>query len=43
MANLHVQQVCRVSAGQRQGIGVFEIIVAGQYPRYGFKEMMDPA
>jgi hypothetical protein len=43
MANLHVQQVCRVSAGQRQGIGVFEIIVAGQYARYGFKEMMDPA
>jgi hypothetical protein len=43
MRNLHVQQVSRVTAGKRTGIGVFEIIVAGPYERYGFMEMMDPA
>ena len=43
MANLHVQQVSEVAIGQRKGIGVFEIIVAGPYEKYGFREMLDPA
>ncbi len=43
MQNLHVQQVARVTANGKQGMGVFEIIVAGPYERYGFREMMDPA
>ena len=43
MANLHVQTVSQVKAGSREGIGIFEIIIMGPYPRYGFKELMDPA
>jgi hypothetical protein len=43
MQNLHVQQVSEVAIGPLKGIGVFEIIVAGPYERYGFREMMDPA
>ena len=43
MANLHVQQVCQVTAGRKKGIGVFELIVMGPHAKYGFKELMDPA
>jgi hypothetical protein len=43
LEHLHVQTVCQVTAGQRQGIGIFEHIVLGPYPRYGFMEMMDVA
>lgn len=43
MQHPHVQTVCQVSAGGREGIGVFETIVMGPYPRYGFTELMDPA
>ena len=43
MANLHVQAVSEVTAGRREGIGVFEIIVMGPHQKYGFKEMLDPA
>ena len=42
MANLHVQTVSLVKSGNREGIGIFEIIIAGPYERYGFKEFMDP-
>jgi hypothetical protein len=43
MGNLHVQTVSQVKAGNREGMGIFEIIVMGPYPRYGFKDLMDPA
>ena len=43
MANLHVQTVCTVKAGQREGIGIFEHIIIGPHERYGFKSTMDPA
>lgn len=43
LQNLHVQQVSRVRAGSRQGLGVFEIIVFGPHAPTGFKEMLDPA
>ena len=41
MSNLHVQSLSKVTSGDREGIGVFEIIVMGPYERYGFKEMLD--
>ncbi len=43
MQNLHVQTVSQVTAGRRKGIGVFESIVIGPHPKYGFKQLMDPA
>ena len=43
MANLHVQTLSQVTAGGRTGIGVFEIIIIGPYPRYGLNEPMDAA
>ncbi len=43
MQHLHVQTVCQVTAGERRGVGIFEHIVIGPYPRYGLKETMDPA
>lgn len=43
MRNLHVQTVCRVRAGDRQGVGVFESIVLGPHERYGFRDVLDPA
>ncbi len=43
LEHLHVQTVCQVTAGSRKGIGIFEHIVIGPYPRYGFKEIMDVA
>lgn len=39
----HVQQVVRARWGEREGVGVFEQIVFGRYPRYGFREFNDAA
>ena len=36
MEHLHVQTLSRVRAGEREGIGIFEIIVLGAYEPYGF-------
>lgn len=41
--NLHVQQVCRVSDGERHGIGVLEQIVIGPYAPAGFTGALDGA
>lgn len=43
LQNLHVQQVSRVRAGNRQGLGVFEIIVLGPHAPTGFRDLLDPA
>jgi hypothetical protein len=43
LQNLHVQQVSRVRAGGREGLGVFEIIVLGAHAPSGFRELLDPA
>ena len=43
MEHLHVQTVCEVTAGKRKGIGIFEQIIIGPYPRYGFQGTMDAA
>lgn len=36
MQNLHVQSIVRAKAGEREGIGVFEVIVLGKHRPYGF-------
>ena len=41
--NLHVQQVCRVTDGERTGIGVLEQIVIGPYAPAGFTDLLDGA
>ena len=41
--NLHVQQVCRVTDGERTGIGVLEQIVIGPYAPAGFTDILDGA
>jgi len=41
--HLHVQTVSKVTTGNREGIGIFEIIVMGPHVPSGFKDLMDPA
>ncbi len=41
--NIHVQQVVRVSDGEKNGIGVLEQVVAGPYKPAGFSELFDGA
>jgi hypothetical protein len=41
--NQHVQQVMRATMDGEQGIGVMEQLAFGPYPRYGFREFLDPA
>ena len=41
--NIHVQQVVRVSDGQRTGIGALEQVVAGPYAPAGFTQFFDGA
>ena len=41
--NQHLQQVVRATCGDQVGIGVLEQIAFGPHPRYGFKELLDPA
>ena len=41
--NIHVQQVVKVSDGERNGIGALEQIVIGPYAPAGFTEMFDGA
>jgi hypothetical protein len=41
--NIHVQQVCRVSDGERTGIGALEQIVIGPYAPAGFRSVLDGA
>lgn len=41
--HLHVQAVCEVEAGERRGIGVFEIIAAGPHAPSGFRSLTDSA
>lgn len=41
--NLHVQQVCRVSDGQRTGLGALEQVVIGPYAPGGFTGLLDGA
>ncbi len=43
LQNLHVQQVSRVRCGNREGLGVFELIVLGPHAPTGFRELLDPA
>lgn len=43
LQNLHVQTVSEVRAGNRRGIGTFEIIVIGPHAPSGFKDLLDPA
>jgi hypothetical protein len=42
-SNFHVQQVVRVSDGERSGIGVLEQVVLGPYAPAGFVSMADGA
>ena len=41
--NIHVQQVVRVTSGDRQGIGVLEQVCIGPYAPAGFTQMLDGA
>jgi hypothetical protein len=41
--NQHIQQVVRARCDGREGVGVLEQICFGPHPRYGFKDMLDPA
>jgi hypothetical protein len=41
--HLHVQQVCRARAGDREGIGVLEQLVIGPHAPSGFVSILDPA
>jgi hypothetical protein len=43
MENLHVQTVSLAKAGDREGIGIFEIIALGPHEPYGFRDLMSPA
>lgn len=42
-SNFHVQQVCRVSDGERSAIGILEQVVLGPYAPAGFVELADGA
>jgi hypothetical protein len=41
--NVHVQQVCRVTDGERTGMGVLEQVVVGPYAPAGFADHLDGA
>lgn len=41
--NLHIQQVVKVSDGERNGIGALEQIVVGPYEPAGFTDLLDGA
>jgi hypothetical protein len=41
--NLHVQQLCRATMGDRVGTGVLEQLVVGPHVRAGFADLLDPA
>mgnify|MGYP001210835619 CR=1 FL=1 len=41
--HLHVQQLCRATAGARTGIGILEILAIGPHAPAGFTELLDPA
>ena len=41
--NIHVQQVVRITSGERQGIGVLEQVCIGPYAPAGFTQMLDGA
>ena len=41
--NIHIQQVVKVSDGERTGIGALEQIVVGPYRPAGFTEFFDGA
>jgi hypothetical protein len=41
--NLHIQQVMRARCDGEEGVGVMEQICIGPHPRYGFKDVLDPA
>jgi hypothetical protein len=41
--HLHVQQLCRARAGDRQGMAVLEQLVVGPHAPSGFRSTLDPA
>ncbi|GAC1517162.1 MAG: hypothetical protein NVS1B12_01300 [Acidimicrobiales bacterium] len=41
--HLHVQQLCRATAGERTGVGILEILAIGPHAPSGFRELLDPA
>jgi hypothetical protein len=41
--NIHVQQLCRATMGDRVGIGVLEQLVVGPHAPAGFADLLDPA
>lgn len=41
--SIHVQQICRVTAGQRQGVGILEQLVIGRHRPSGFEGLIDGA
>jgi hypothetical protein len=41
--NLHVQQLCRATMGERVGTGVLELLVIGPHQPSGFTSLLDPA
>jgi len=41
--NIHVQQLCRATMGDRVGTGVLEQLVIGPHARAGFADLLDPA
>jgi hypothetical protein len=43
LQNIHVQQLCRATMGDRVGTGVLELLVVGPHEPSGFKDLLDPA
>jgi len=41
--HLHVHQLCRARMGQREGVGVLEVLVIGAHGPSGFHGILDPA
>ena len=41
--HLHVQQLCRATAGDRHGVGILEILAIGPHAPSGFTSLLDPA
>ncbi len=41
--HIHVQQLCRARAGDREGVGVLEQLVIGPHGPYGFRSLLDGA
>lgn len=41
--NVHVQQVCRVTLGEREGVGTLESVVIGTHRPSGFTSLLDGA